>query len=228
MKDWLNIFFENHYWVKNLLLIVFFFLVWVVLKIKLKTWLSKISEEKRLRYNYLESVFFGFVVPIIGMFWWYYSSSETPINEFQLITNSRIVKGYIYKVEEHSDVVDYNEGRSSALIIEYSYDYKFKLPNGIEYISDGMEMGSIPEHLSEVEQNPYPVEVEYLENNPRICRVKDMPSNRKTIFEFLRFTVLGGVLVLLVCSSFSYVLIKNAKKECDYGKYKLKNKFNSK
>ncbi len=208
MKDWISNFLENHQWVKTVLFLIGIYATMFFINFISNAIQEKLDVRKELKFQLVRGILFAISIPVIGLYLWY-NYSETPLNEFRLITDSKIANGHLTNVESDSEYVETNDGRSGGMAYFYFYEYKFTLPTGQEYSSGGKEDGDIPEKLKTVAKEPFPVEVEYLENNPNVNRVKGMPSNTSTLYEFFRFTILKGLVVLSICLYISIKIIKS-------------------
>ncbi|MEO5991803.1 MAG: hypothetical protein ABIP68_09225 [Ferruginibacter sp.] len=90
-----------------------------------------------------------------------------------------------------------------------SYDYKFTLPNGSIINSEGMENDRrLPINLRNREFQPYAVEIQYLPDNPEINRVKEFLYHNTTIYEWFRYNMLSGLIILIGTCIFSYGIIR--------------------
>jgi hypothetical protein len=168
------------------------------------------SSNKR-KLHLIKSIIIGLAIPIVGV-WIWYAASDNPVNEYLLITKSKTTNGFITKADEQDDIVETNDGRSSEQVFYYYYEYKF-LVNGKAFISYGNEDGTLPDDLTNLAEKSFPIEVEYLPENPQISRVKGMPSGHTTVYEWLRYSVLMGVIVFLICSYFGFMSIRNGIKQ---------------
>jgi hypothetical protein len=212
MKDWLHSISENYP-------LIWLAIVWIgigvaalILNIEINRLLDRLGNEKRIQFSFAKSIFWGIAIPTVGM-WMWFSSYDNPFNEYRLITNPTTVNGFINKVEQESDVVEYNDSRSAAVVYFYYYEFTFKLPNGRTIQGGGKENGDIPEYLADVAKTPYQIIVEYLSDNPKVNRVKGMESGNKTLYAWLRYPILMGIIVLLLCSYFSFMIINGGLKE---------------
>ena len=165
----------------------------------------------------IKSIVTGLSLPTIAAVIWLVSSSS-PINDYLLITNSKITKGYIVKFEEETDIIDSNDGRSSHLVYYFDYDYYFILPNGKTISTVGSKWGKLPGYLKNLKE-PYQVEVEYLANNPQISQVKGMNNNVTTVFQWIRHEILFGTIVILFLSYLGFMNISHGIK--DFRKNKI-------
>ncbi|MDP1727974.1 MAG: hypothetical protein Q8M15_14410 [Bacteroidota bacterium] len=212
MKNWLHTFFNGYPWVEFLIAWVGIGLAAVAVNFAVDKILELLGDKRRIQFRFVKSIFWGLAIPTIGI-WMWFSSYDNPFNEYKLITSSESTKGLITKVEPESDLVEYNDSRRSAVVYFYYYEFNFTLPNGKFITSGGKEGGDIPNYLTNVDNVPYPVEVEYLTDNPEINRVKGMSSGNKTIYEWFRYPILMGVVVLLICSYFGYLIFKGGLKD---------------
>lgn len=167
---------------------------------------KRFNLKSQININLIKSILLGIAIPVIGV-WIWYVSSDNPLNEYLLITKSQTVNGQITEVQEYDEIVEYNDGRSAGQAFYFEYKYNFRLANGLTIGGVGREDGTLPEYLRDVAENPYQTKIEYLPDNPGISRVKGMSSGNKTIYEWLRYSILSGVIVLLVCSYFAFIAI---------------------
>ena len=173
---------------------------------------------KKEKVRLIKSIALGISIPVVSSLIWL-ASSSSPLNELLLITKGKIAKGYITKVEEQSEEVSYNDDRSHGIRYYYTYEYSFKLPTGIKITSIDWENGDIPGKLSDLDTEPYQVDVEYLASNPNICRVKEMERSNKTIWAWLRHRFSIGAIVLIFLIYWGVSIIRNGIK-----KYKLERR----
>ena len=76
-------------------------------------------------------------------------------------------------------------------------------------------------NLSEANESPIPIEVEYLPNKPEINRIKGMTGQANTVGEFLWRRIGLGLLLLIVFSTIGFGVIKNAIRKYKVEKRKL-------
>ena len=212
MMDWIYKFCENYPLVPMLFAWIGIGIAALAINKVVNIILDQLGDKKRIQFRFINSIFWGVAIPTVGM-WMWFSSYDNPFNEYKLITNCSTANGFITKVEKESDVVEYNDSRSSAVVYFYYYEFNFKLPNGRIIESCGKENGDIPDHLTNVDSEPYPVIVEYLHDNPQVNRVQGMESGHKTLYEWYRYPILIGVIVLLLCSYFGFTIIKGGFKD---------------
>lgn len=165
----------------------------------------------RIKLKFAKSILIGFTIPIAAFLIWMVSSSS-PVNDFNLITKSSIAKGQITSTQQETDVVETNDGRTSEQIYFYDYDYSFVLPNGKIITARGSEPGEIPEHLMDLDE-PFPVQVEYLADNPNVSRIKGMDSNDTTILQWIRHRMVIQTIVFLFFCYWGFTFIRTGLKE---------------
>lgn len=155
----------------------------------------------------IRSIFIGLTIPFVAVLLWYNSNDNNPINEYLLITQSRTTDGFITNAEEHEEDAE-PDNAPSGTKYSFSYNYTFTLPNGKMINSYGVEDGGLPEDMQEVNTEPYKVEVQYLAKNPEISRVKIFLWHNSTVYEWIRYNILLGLIILIACMYFGYLTIK--------------------
>lgn len=169
---------------------------------------NKLSAKKKIKLNLVKSIIIGLAIPIVAVWLWYNSNNNNPINEYLLITQSKTTKGFITNAEEYEEEVDQDSG-PSGIKYSFSYDYNFRLANGKVIYAHGSEDGShLPDDMQDVSSKPYEVQVQYLPNNPDVSRVKNFLWHNETVYEWFRFNILLGLIILIVCLYIGYLIIK--------------------
>ena len=156
------------------------------------------NELDNQRYESLKAILWG-VFWIVGACWFVYNLTGNPLDELALIQRGQTVKGYIVDIQESEQ--DDNGG------IEYYYTYKYQAPNGHEFTQVTKHS---PEGLQEELWNPerpYPIEVEYLSDDPMTSRIKGTGSQSTSDLLFRK--VGGGSLFLAMVIGPALVLIRN-------------------
>jgi hypothetical protein len=131
-----------------------------------------------------------------------YTSLDDAWQELKLMRNHETCSGYIIEIwEEMIGETDYGK-----LMWEYWGIYTYRLPDGREFTQYTRGHGRLkPEILDH--SMPYPIEVEYLPDNPAISRIKgDGPNN---ILSWLRSEVADwGLLTFILLAVGVYLLLK--------------------
>jgi len=161
-----------------------------------------------MRFKLILSLLIGLAIPT-AFIWWWYDSSTIEINEFLLITHDKIkTTGFIIQAEEYDDLVESDYNRSAGVVYDFSFKYVFKLKDGSVRSSYGKENGRLPGFLSNVDNKPYPVKIEYLANNPNISRVKEYWSGNVSLFDWFRHRMVMWTILFLCCTIIGYINIK--------------------
>ena len=131
------------------------------------------------------------VLLMLGAFWFWLSLGGNPFHELALIRHGETTSGFI--IDAWEEPPDGGEGNRSW---HYGLIYKYNTPDGREFTQRTVSWaGRIPEKLSLVPVEPYPVEIEYLPNKPEVSKIKGTGSN--SIFDWLwRKIGLGGILLV--------------------------------
>jgi len=149
----------------------------------------------------VKTLIFG-VLWIIGAGWYWYYLAGNPIDELALIRRAQVAQGFI--IDSWEDVVDGDDGRPHWFALTYTYC----LPNGRKFTkSTKSYSGRLKEELQEL-QKPYPIEVEYLTNNPTVSRIKGEGSD--SFSDWLWRKVGLGILFLGLLVSPGVVMLRNA------------------
>ena len=119
---------------------------------------------------------------------WYWLAGN-PLDELALIQRARIAPGAI--VDTWEDVDEDDEGQD---LWSHGATYTYRLPDGRELTqSTQNKPGRLRDEFVDLQQ-PYPVEVEYLPEDPTISRIKGDGSD--SLSEWLwRDVGLGGLLL---------------------------------
>lgn len=129
----------------------------------------------------------------IFLLWIFISDYERVHNEYLLIKNSEVVIGTLFKAE--SEDVEIEDNNKIGYAEGFNLYYSFKSSNGYEIQGEDFAMLDLPLE-KDIKEIPYKVEVEYLKENPKINRIKDLPDNNNTFWELFRRELLFGVILL--------------------------------
>lgn len=146
------------------------------------------------------SMLWGLVM-LIGGFWFWHYLVGNPFDDLALIRRGHTVQGFIVNAWEDAESGD--EGGTQWL---HSAIYKYRLPDGREFTQRTKDKsGRLRTELRDLAQ-PFPVEVEYLPDNPEVSRIKGDGSLH--LFDWLwRKLGLGSLLLaLFVAPGFKMLL----------------------
>ncbi len=162
--------------------------------------------------DYVKSVLLSLIIPVVYLSLWIILIPST-FNEYLLLTHkTKIINGFVTKAEEISDYVEAYEGKKTIKTLYFNFEYSFKLPDGATLNTYGSEDGALPEILSNVHTEPYPVQIEYLSNNPETNRIIASWTGEKSLFGWFRRKVTIGLLGFIVCCFWSYSIFIKGKK----------------
>ena len=178
------------------------------------------NSKRNISIDLIKGCIIGLLI-IVAAFWFMsYMMEINPYHEFLLITKSETANGFITHSEEIEDVVE-QEGRSSRQVFDVYYDYTFTTKKEEIIKGHSSDRSTESGYLSEANEKPIPIEVEYLPNKPKINRIKGMTGQATTIADFFLRRVGLGLLLLLLFCSVGFIFIKNAIKKYTVEKGKL-------
>ncbi len=159
------------------------------------------NNAENIHYSLIKGIVIG-VLLMLGAFWFWWHLAGNPFEEFALIRSAQTVSGFIIDTWEEPGETDYGETRWS-----HSVTYKYCVPSGREFMGNSKGRGRLSQELSDLTE-PYPVEIEYLPNKPKVSRIKG--GGCQSITEWLwRKIGIGGIL-LVVFLSIGFSIIQNA------------------
>jgi hypothetical protein len=146
------------------------------------------------------------VLWILAACWFSYYLIGNPLDELALIRRAQTAVGFI--VDTWEDVEDGDDGRAHWF---HGATYTYRLPAGREYTQRTKDVsGRLKEKFRDLQQ-PYPIEVEYLPDNPTVSRIKGDGS--ESIMDWLwRKAGLGSLLLALFVSP-GIILLRNGIRE---------------
>ena len=158
---------------------------------------NKRSDEYR---DSIKTILWG-VALILGACGFWYGLVDNPLNEFALIQRARLAHGFI--IDTWEDVED-GEGEDYW---HHRAMYKYRLPDGREFTQSTKDSpGRLKDEFRNLQQ-PHPIEVEYLPEDPSISRIKGCGSD--SISDWLWRKVGLGTLLLAWFLSPGIVLLRN-------------------
>ena len=162
------------------------------------------TDAKKSSVEYRESIktiFWGVALVAGACGFWYYLVGN-PLNELALIQRARIVPGFI--IDTWEDVKDDDQGRAHWY---HGATYTYRLPDGREFTQSTRDSpGRLKDEFLDLQQ-PYPVEVEYLSEDPAISRIKGDGSD--SVSDWIWRKVGLGILLLALFLSPGIVLLRN-------------------
>jgi hypothetical protein len=130
-------------------------------------------------------------------------------DEYRLIVGDKAkVTGRIIKAEEFQDYAKELERGITREVSGYLYTFAFQ-PRGHDVIEvDGWNYGELPldKGLGDI---PYEVQVEYLVDDPALCRIIGLWSNHLSVGEWFKHHILFKLLGLLFCIYICYRLVQS-------------------
>ena len=128
---------------------------------------------------------------IIGASWFWYLLAGNPFHEIAIIQQCKTANGFIIETWEEPP-----ERREGKLDWSHGGKYTYTLPDGRKYTGEiKIRSGRLREELRPPLMEPYPVEVEYLPDNPEISKLKGEGSD-SVVGWVLRKIVLGPILLI--------------------------------
>ena len=149
------------------------------------------QNEKEKRKKHWGEIVIG-VLLIIGGPWFLLQVVGNPLDELALIQRSKVVPGAIVDAWEDYDDTDYGD-----TIWHHAGIYEYRLPDGRDFKGVSTGSGRLPDECEDLTQ-PYPVEVEYLPDNPNVSRIKGVGCQSVTEWLWRKVGIGGLVLVALV------------------------------
>lgn len=168
-----------------------------------------------------KSILSGLAILIV-FFWLTIWDSKflNPIEkDFRLIVQKKIItNGMITKAKWFEDVVEsYNDRYVN--VDGYEYSYTFSSNKGESITTESGTYGELPND-KQFSQIPFQVNIEYLEENPKINRIIGLPENNKSLWDMLRNTLLLPLIFFIICCYFAFKIIESGvikyKKEINY------------
>jgi len=144
----------------------------------------------------------GAVMCIVALWFWHYLIGN-PFDDLQLIRRGHTVQGFIVDTWENAE--DDGAGRTQW---SHGVVYKYRVPDGQEFTQRTKESsGRLKPELQGLEQ-PVPVEVEYLPDNPAVSRIKGDGS--PNIFDWLWRKIGLGTLFLALLLAPGLMILRTA------------------
>jgi len=159
------------------------------------------SAPKSQFYDSAKMVMWG-VLWIVGACWFWYYLVGNPFDEFALIHRGQTTPGSI--IDTWEEVEDDTFGRA---VWFHGATYTYRLPDGREFTQRSqVRSGRLGEEFRNLTE-PYPVEIEYLPENPSVSRIKG--DGHDSLWSWLLLKVGLGSLLLAVFVSPGLILLRN-------------------
>jgi len=151
-------------------------------------------------YTYTKILAFGLIVTALACFW-LYTMIGNAWQELMLMRHSETTPGFIVDTWE-----DFDESDRGELLWYHGGTYTYRLPDGQQFTQTISGSGRLKTEFRGLSE-PYPIDVEYLPNNPAVSRIKgDGPD---TIPSWLRTEVgYKGIFPILLLGIGLYLLWK--------------------
>ena len=150
---------------------------------------SIMRNEKEKRQKGWGEIVWG-VMFLVGGPWLLFMLSGSPLDELALIQSSKVTPGFIVDTWEDYDDADYGE-----TLWHHGAIYEYRVPDGRDFKGVSKGSGRLKDEFAHLTE-PYPIEVEYLPDNPDISRIKG--DGCQTVPEFLWRKIGLGTLLLLI------------------------------
>ncbi len=149
----------------------------------------------------IKTILWG-VLWVVGACWFYFALGGNPLAELALIQRARIAPGSIVDTWEEYD----GESDAGQDLWSHGSTYTYRLPDGREFTQSTEGWGQLKDAFFDL-QEPYPVEVEYLPEDPKVSRIRGDGSS--SVREWIwRQGVFGSLLLALFLSP-GIVLLRN-------------------
>jgi hypothetical protein len=142
------------------------------------------------------------VIWILGACWFWYYLAGNPLDELALIRRAQVAPGFIVDTWE-----DAESGDEGGTHWSHGATYTYRIPDGREFTqSAAIRSGRLKEEFQDLQQ-PYPIEVEYLPDNPTVSRIKG--DGCESIMGWLLRKIGLGSLLLALLASPGIALLRN-------------------
>jgi|GEM_PF-3574054 hypothetical protein len=161
--------------------------------------------EKRKSYS-VKIISIGIAI-IVFYIWSFIGSGslKKAIEGYEIITKDKITTvGQIINVEEFEE--EHPIGNKVDVVSGYYYKYSFNTNEAIYVESFGKSYSKMPLNKS-IKDIPFKIDVEYIESNPDINRVKN-DYNNDSLFQWFKQRVLLWLLGFIFCLFIAYRVIR--------------------
>ncbi|MFV8388131.1 hypothetical protein [Flavobacterium sp. LB1P71] len=181
------------------------------------------SEKEEIIFKLFKSILFG-LLPIV-VFCWLTIWDPLFLNPIEkdlrfIFQKKNETKGIITKAEWFEEFVEVSD-HEGGYVEGYKYSYVFSAVGGKKITSEGFTFQELPNE-KQISQIPFQVNVEYINENPRINRIVGLPKNNESLWDVLSNMLLLPILFFAICCYISFKLIKSAVLE-----YRIETKRNN-
>lgn len=174
------------------------------------------SEKNEIIYKLFKSILIGLLFPAI-FFYLFFKDNENfnPIKkDFRLITENKIITtGLIFKAKYQEEYIDMDDGRKQYDIVSgYIYNYTFISNKGEKIITEDFIYGELPNN-KKISQIPFQVNIEYIEENPKINRIAGLDSNHESLSDMLKNELMLPLIFFIGCCCLTFLFVKGGIKE---------------
>ena len=142
----------------------------------------------------VQTLLCGLIAVLVACWFWYYSMGN-PLHELALIQRGHVVAGSIVDTWEDAE----SPGERSGTRWYHGVAYRYRLPDGREFTQHTKSRSGRLEAEFQNLKQPYPIQVEYLPDNPTVSRIKGDGCGSGMEW-FCWKIVLGGLLLAVFVS----------------------------
>ena len=180
---------------------------------EINEWMQNLlqSEKVEIIFKLFKSILFG-LLPIV-VFCWLTIWDPLFLNPIEkdlrfIFQKKNETKGIITKAEYFEEFVEVSD-HEGGYVDGYEYSYTFFALGGKKITSEGFTFQELP-NKKQISQIPSQVNVEYLNENPRINRIVGLPENNESLLDVLSNMLVLPILFFAICCYISFKLIKPA------------------
>jgi len=192
---------------KNIWHIIDFVLAIILLMaIDLKGYTDTFSQKRKLTFNFSKTIFYLVIIWGVAVWIFFYPCAINFYEQSQLIIKkTTTVKGFITAAYDEN----VTESETQGTRYDFWFSYEFMTTDGKRISSSASEVGRIPEEFKDLSQNPYPIDIVYLNENPKINLPKDQMKD--SLLDVLRTEyIFMGVFIFVIGVVVSFQIIRNA------------------
>lgn len=175
-----------------------------------------------VRYDLVKSILLALLLP--GFTFWFLVLDPNFINplkkNIEFVRQKKLqTNGIITNAEKEEDYLEHYDSRVITKIHGYAYDYTFYTNKGKKINSKVFEYGDLPDN-KEINEIPFNVKIQYLENDPKNNKIVGVPYRNMTLWDIFRTELLFPFILILLFSFIAFKMIEKAifkyKQDCKY------------